>query len=124
MTSLVALEDAPGLAFGVAAGAGVGVDRLRAWFAAQLRDGHAVQDCVDAAVAAAVEAVADRLAGAFGGRGDQRRAGVKAREACLGEAAGFADLDEQLGDRPRREAAELAARGLGGGGQPREPGGG
>jgi hypothetical protein len=35
---------------------------------------------------------------------------VEACEAALGEAARVADLDEQLGDRPRRQAAELAQR--------------
>ena len=63
----VAFEDAPRFAFGVTAGAGVGEDRLRAGLAAQLGDGHAVQDRVDASVPAGVEAVADRFAGAFGG---------------------------------------------------------
>jgi hypothetical protein len=36
----------------LAAGAGLGVERLGSWLAAQLRDGHDVQDPVDAAVAA------------------------------------------------------------------------
>ena len=69
----VALEDAAGLLLGVAAGARVGVDRLGAWFAAQLGDGHPVQDRVDPSVAARVVAVADRLARPLGGRGGQRR---------------------------------------------------
>jgi hypothetical protein len=59
----VAPEDAAGLLFGVAAGARVGVERLGARFAAQLRDRHPVQDRVDAPVAAGLVAVADRLPG-------------------------------------------------------------
>ena len=59
----MSLEDAAGLLLGVPAGAGVGVDRLGAGFAAQLGDGHPVKHRVDAPVAAGVVAVADRLAG-------------------------------------------------------------
>ena len=110
----MAFEDAAGFALGVAAGAGVFVERLRARLAAQLGDGHAVQDRVDAAVAAGVVAVADRFAGSFGGRGGQRRGAVEAREAALGEAARVADLDQQLGDRAGRQAAELVQRRAGG----------
>ena len=91
-------------------GARVGVDRLGARLAAQLRDRHPVQDRVDAPVAAGVVAVADRLAGPLGGRGGQRRGGVEAREPALGEPARVADLDQQLGDRPGDQAAELAQR--------------
>jgi hypothetical protein len=76
--------------------------------------------CVDAPVASGVEAVADRFAGALGGRCRQRRRSVEAREAALGEAPGIADLDEQLGDRPRRQAAELAERRVGAADQRRE----
>ena len=50
-------------------GASVGVDRLRARLAAELGDGHPVEHRVDPAIAAGVVAVADRLAGALGGRG-------------------------------------------------------
>jgi hypothetical protein len=50
----VALEDAARLALGVTAGAGALVEGLGAGFAAQLGDGDAVQDRVDAAVAAGV----------------------------------------------------------------------
>ncbi len=42
-----------------------------------------MQDGVDPAVTAGVVAVVDRLAGAFGGRGRQRRGGVEAREPAL-----------------------------------------
>ena len=48
----VALEDPASFALGVPAGASVLVDRFRAWLAARLCDGHAVQDGVDAVVAA------------------------------------------------------------------------
>ena len=74
-------------------GAGVG-DGPGAWFAAQLGDGHAVQDGVDAAVAAGVVAVADGFAVAFGGGGGQRGGAVEAGESAGGEAAGVADFDE------------------------------
>ena len=68
----VTLEDPAGLLLGVlSVGACLGVDLLGAWLAAQLRDGHPVKDRVDAAVVA----MADGLAGAFGGRGGQRRGG-------------------------------------------------
>jgi hypothetical protein len=102
----VALEDAAGLLLGVAAGARVGVERLGARFAAQLGDRHAVQDGVHAAVGAGVEAAADGLAGPVGGGGGQRCAGVKAREAGGREAAPVADLDEQPGNRARREPTQ------------------
>jgi hypothetical protein len=69
-----------------------------------------VQDRVDSAVAAGVVAVADRFAGTLGGRGGQWRGGVEAREPALGEAAGVADLDQQLGDWPGIWAAELCER--------------
>ena len=52
----------------------------------------------------------DRLAGALCGRGGQRRGAVEAREPALGEAAHVADFDQQFGDRPGRQAAELAKR--------------
>ena len=106
----VALEDAAGLLLGVPAGARVDVDALGAWLAAQLGDRHPVQDRVDAPVATGVVAVADRLAGPFGGRGGQRRRAVEAREPALGEPAHVADLDQQLGDRAGAQAAELAKR--------------
>ena len=104
----VSLEDPAGLLLGVlSVGARVGVDLLGAWLAAQLRDGHPVKDRVDAAVAAGVVAVADGLAGPFGGRGGQRRGGVEAREPAFGEPARVADLDQQLGDRHGRQPAQL-----------------
>jgi hypothetical protein len=52
--------------------------------------------------------VTHRLAGPFRGRGGQRCGGVEAAKAALGEAAGVARLDQQLGDRPGAETAELA----------------
>jgi hypothetical protein len=61
----------------VTVGARLGLDRLGAWFAAQLRERHPVQDRVHPAVAAGVVAVADGLAGPLGGRGRQRRGAVK-----------------------------------------------
>src|ERR1035438_8715660 len=104
----VAFEDAAGLLLGVwSVGAGVGVDRLGAWLAAQLRDRHAVQDGVDPAVAAGVVAVADRFAGPFAGGGGQRCGAVEACEPALGEPAHIADLDQQFGDRPGIQATEL-----------------
>src|SRR5205823_8621366 len=69
----VALKDSAGFSLGVSVRARVGVDALGAWLAAQLGDRHPVQDRVDAPVAAGVVAMADRLAGALGGRGGQRR---------------------------------------------------
>src|SRR4051794_41513053 len=65
----VAFEDAAGFFFGVTAGAGVGVEGLRAGVASELGDGHAVQDGVHAAVAAGGEAVAGGVAGALAGAG-------------------------------------------------------
>ena len=47
------------------------------------------------------------FAGALAGRGDQRRAGVEPREPAFGEPPGVADLDQQFGDRDRRQTTEL-----------------
>ena len=69
----VSLEDAPRLLLGVSASARVLVERLRPRLAAQLGDGHQVQDPVDPPVAAGVVAMAHRLAGSLRGGGGQRR---------------------------------------------------
>ena len=95
----VALEDSAGLLLGVSVCARWRRS-LGARLAAELGDGHQVQDPVDPPVVAGVVAVADRLAWSLGGRGRQRRCGVEAREPALGEPARVADLDQQLGDRP------------------------
>ena len=73
-------------------------------------DGHAVQDGVDAPVAAPVEAMPGGWAVALGGRRGQGGGAVEAGEAALsGEAPGVAHLDEQFGvgtfrdaDKPRQ----------------------
>jgi hypothetical protein len=63
----VAFEDPARLLLGMSVGARLGVELLGARLAAQLSDRPAVQDRVDAPVAAGVRAVADRLARPLGG---------------------------------------------------------
>ena len=61
----VPLEDAHGFALGVASAACSFVEVAGGGVAAQLGDGHAVEDGIDLAVPALIEAVTDGLAGAF-----------------------------------------------------------
>jgi hypothetical protein len=63
----VAFVGAPGFPAGLALRGLASQERLRIWMIALLGDADDVQDAVDAAVAARVEPVADRLAVAFTG---------------------------------------------------------
>jgi hypothetical protein len=72
---------------------GASAVKFVARLAAQLRDGHPVEDRVDAAVTAGVVAVTDRLAGPLRGGSGQWRGAVEAAEAALGEPPRVADLD-------------------------------
>ena len=82
----LAFRDSHRLVLGVAGGAGVVVDLAGARLAPGLCDGHAVQTRIDASVAAAVEAMADRFASVLGGRGREWSGSVEASEAALGES--------------------------------------
>ena len=64
----VSFDDVHGFFLGVAAAAGVVVDLAGSGFTAQLGDGDAMEAGVDSSVAAPVEAVSGRFAGALGGR--------------------------------------------------------
>src|SRR5947209_7931868 len=101
------LENPAGFLLGMPASASVGDDGLGSGFAAQLGDGHAVQDGIDPAVPGGVPAVPDGLAGTLGGGRRQRGGAVEAGEAAFGKASGVADLDEELGHAADRQAADL-----------------
>ena len=67
------------------------------WFAPQLDHGSAVNGCVQAAVSAAVQSVADRSAAGFAGAGWYRCGSGEAGEPGLGEASDVADFEQDLG---------------------------
>jgi len=101
----VALEAADRFAVGLAFGSFASDVVLGLWVAARAGDGDAVNGGVELAVAAAIEAVALRCAGA---RGDRRDAGG-ARELCVGgEAASAGDLADELAGGQRPEAGGLS----------------
>jgi len=93
----VAFEDSHGLALGMAVVEGAVVELAGAGFTAQLDHRGAMEDGIEAAVAAAVETVSDRSSAGFPGAGWDGCGAVEPGEAGFGEAANVAGLEEYLG---------------------------